>query len=250
VLGWPAVFPAFAKAAWLDVLPEYNPFKYNSFPVNAARQSSQLVRVVEAHMTEALESGALKEFPPVLTFQSVLDSTVLASAIFTTLYDRLPNNGSEIVLFDRNHAAQVGPLIRPASAGQLATLVPPGVRRYSVTTVTNTGGNGADEEARTVAAEGTVATTKPLTQRYPAGTFSLSHVALSFPPHDGLYGSEPDPRESFGVQLGTVAVRGERGALVVGTETLMRATSNPFFDYLLERIDATIPEKGDRSIFR
>ena len=37
--GLPAIFPAFAKAAWLSVLPEFNPFKYNSFPVNGARQS-------------------------------------------------------------------------------------------------------------------------------------------------------------------------------------------------------------------
>ena len=34
--AWPAVFPPFIKAAWLSILPEYNPFKYNSFPVNAA----------------------------------------------------------------------------------------------------------------------------------------------------------------------------------------------------------------------
>jgi len=32
--GLPAVLPAFAKAAWLSVMPEFNPFKYNSFPVN------------------------------------------------------------------------------------------------------------------------------------------------------------------------------------------------------------------------
>ncbi len=31
VLGWPALFPAFAKAAWLGIVPEFNPFKYNSF---------------------------------------------------------------------------------------------------------------------------------------------------------------------------------------------------------------------------
>ncbi len=36
---------------------------------------------------------------------------------------------------------------------------------------------------------------------------------------------------------GTVAVRGERGALVVSNETLMRATWNPFLDYLLARIE-------------
>ena len=47
--------------------------------------------------------------------------------------------------------------------------------------------------------------------------------------------------ENFGVRLGMVAVRGERGALIVGAETLMRASSNPFFDYMLERIEADIP---------
>ena len=40
--GLPAMLPAFAKAAWLNISPEYNPYKYNSFPVNAARQSGCL----------------------------------------------------------------------------------------------------------------------------------------------------------------------------------------------------------------
>ncbi|MCZ7566618.1 MAG: alpha/beta hydrolase [Burkholderiales bacterium] len=40
VFGWPAVLPRFAKAAWLSVVPEFNPFKYNSFPINGARQAS------------------------------------------------------------------------------------------------------------------------------------------------------------------------------------------------------------------
>ncbi len=26
----------FARAAWLNVVPEFNPYKYNSFPVKAA----------------------------------------------------------------------------------------------------------------------------------------------------------------------------------------------------------------------
>ena len=42
LVGLPAMLPAFAEAAWLGVVPEFNPFKYNSFPVNAARQSSRL----------------------------------------------------------------------------------------------------------------------------------------------------------------------------------------------------------------
>jgi hypothetical protein len=39
-----------------------------------------------------------------------------------------------------------------------------------------------------------------------------------------------------------VAVRGERGALIVGAETLMRASANPFFEYMLERIEEGIPQ--------
>ena len=36
--------PYFEKARWLDVIPEYNPFKYNSFPANAAFQTSSITR--------------------------------------------------------------------------------------------------------------------------------------------------------------------------------------------------------------
>lgn len=47
VFGWLAIFPPFAKAAWLSVVPEFNPFKYNSFPINGARQSSLLTRSLQ-----------------------------------------------------------------------------------------------------------------------------------------------------------------------------------------------------------
>ena len=86
------------------------------------------------------------------------------------------------------------------------------------------------------------ATRVALTESYPRDMYSLSHVALPFPLQDGLYGSEPGPNEDFGVRLGLVAVRGERGALIVGADTLMRASSNPFFDYMLERIEADLPK--------
>ena len=53
-------------------------------------------------------------------------------------------------------------------------------------------------------------------------------------------GTQPDPAEDFGVRLGTVAVRGERAVLIVSPDALMRMTSNPFFPWLIERIDATL----------
>ena len=55
--------------------------------------------------------------------------------------------------------------------------------------------------------------------------------------------SHPDPAEDFGVRLGTVSVRGERGALIVSLDSLLRMSSNPFFAYLLERIEEGVPGK-------
>jgi alpha-beta hydrolase superfamily lysophospholipase len=246
VLGWPAAFPSFAKAAWLDVLPEYNPFKYNSFPVNAARQSSQVVRAVEEAFISAADNGTLAKLPPILTFQSVLDATVSTGAVVQSLYGNLPANGSELVIFDRNHRAGVGPMIRPAQANVLLSLLPPSPRKFAVTVVGNAMEDASMDEARTVPAGESGMQTRELGRLYPRELYSLSHVALPFPPQDGLYGSDATANENFGVRLGTVAVRGERGALIVGADSLMRASSNPFFDYMLERIDAGIaaPQPG------
>jgi hypothetical protein len=43
IAGWPALLPRFSKSAWLDIVPEFNPFKYNSFrsTPRASRMSSR-----------------------------------------------------------------------------------------------------------------------------------------------------------------------------------------------------------------
>lgn len=241
VLGWPAVFPPFAKAAWLDILPEYNPIKYNSFPVNGARQSSQLVRAVDAQLTRLVEKHLALDVPPILTFQSTLDSTVSVEAVFDTLYARLPENEHAIVLFDRNRYAAASALIEPAQAELPWDIVEWELKNYRRTLVMNSEQTAAAQAIElphwTLNGGG-----PSIGHDYPAQFYSLSHVALPFPITDPLYGIEPDPAEDMGVQLGTVAVRGERGTLVVTPDTLMRAGCNPFFDYLLQRIDATLPK--------
>jgi hypothetical protein len=77
---------------------------------------------------------------------------------------------------------------------------------------------------------------------YPAGIFSLSHLAIPIPPDDPLYGTEPDPahRLEFGLNLGALDARGERGALIVDQDFLTRLPSNPFFPYLLARVEEGI----------
>ena len=240
VLGWPAVFPAFAKAAWLDLLPEYNPFKYNSFPVNGARQSSQMAAAVQQHMLERVEAGGMADFPRVLTFQSVVDSTVLTEAVVENLFKVLPVNGSELVLYDLNHEARVGSLIRPGTTDSLKGILESTHRNFALTLVTASAVDAAQMEARGFAPGSTEPTHEPLAAGFPRDMYSLSHVALTFPLNDPVYGSEPSG-ESFGVRLGMLAVRGERGTLIVDVGTLMRATCNPFYDYQLQKVLATLP---------
>src|SRR5262245_23858077 len=238
--GLPAVLPPFAKAAWLSNVPEFNPFKYNSFPINGARQSYRLTRVLQQQVARYDRDGALNRLPPILTFQSIVDFTVSTPAIISALYDRLPQNGSELVLFDVNRTVKFGPLLRPAADTALSRLLPPAARSFRATIITNSDDHTAEVVERTTEANATSAQVRALGLTYPAGFFSLSHVALPFPMTDGLYGLTPDPAEDFGINLGALAPSGERNVLIASLDALLRVASNPFFPYMIRRIEENI----------
>ncbi len=234
--GWPAIFPAFAKTAWLNLMPEFNPFKYNSFPVKGARQSYLLTDILQQQIIKEAKSGRLSQLPPLLAFQSVVDSTVSTRAVVTALFNQLPANGSQLVLIDINRSAYVGPLLRPSSETAVERLLPPAPRRYQTTVITNAAPDQAATVAQITAAGQTAGVATPLGLDYPSEFFSLSHVALPFPTDDSLYGRTPQGPAQFGIRLGTLAARGENGALVVSMDQLMRVSSNPFYPYMLQRI--------------
>ena len=243
--GLPALLPAFAKAAWLNISPEYNPYKYNSFPVNAARQSWLLTKALQepigrqACATEARENRRAN-LPPILAFQSVMDSTVSTRAVVTGLFDQLPANGSELVVFDINQAASFRPLFKPSSWTATSALLPVAQRRYGVTIITNASEHSFSTVAKITPAGSTREMVVPLAQAWPQDVYSLSHIAVPFPPDDDLYGREPGVKNRYGISLGTIALWGETSVLSVGKEALMRVTSNPFYDYMQERIDSRI----------
>jgi alpha-beta hydrolase superfamily lysophospholipase len=245
LLGVPALFPPFAKAAWLSVLPEFNPFKYNSFPVNAARQSSLLARSLQQQLTRHTRDDRLVGLPPILTFQSVVDFTVSTPAIVSALYAQLPANGSELVLFDINRNAKLGLLLRSGADTALDGLLPEAPRRFRTAIVANASPNSSEVVARVIEANTVTEQSRALGLVYPSDVFSLSHVAVPFPISDSVYGMEPDPSEHFGVNLGAMAARGERGTLIVSLDFVSRTASNPFFPYMLERIESGIGTMHD-----
>jgi len=238
--GLPAILPAFAKAAWLNIAPEYNPYKYNSFPVNAARQSWLLTQALQQQLSRDARENKLAALPPVLAFQSVMDSTVSTRAVVTELFDHLPKNGSELVVFDINQAASFRPLFKPSSWTALTDLLPAAQRRYGVTVITNARADSFETVAKITPAQSTQEQILPLQVAYPQDVYSLSHVAVPFPPDDDLYGRDPEVKNRYGISLGTIALWGETSVLSVGKEALMRVTSNPFYGYMVERINGRI----------
>ena len=240
VFGWPAVFPRFARAAWLSVTPEFNPFKYNSFPINGARQSSRLTRALQGQIARYARENRLGELPPVLTFQSVVDFTVSTRAIVTALYAQLPANGSELVLFDINRNAKVSPLLRTNFETALDRLLPAPPRPFRTTIVTNASPDTGEVVERVVDAGATTERSRMLGLVYPREVYSLSHVAIPFPVTDALYGMSPGTDEDFGVNLGTMTTRGEVGVLILPLDSLVRMASNPFFPYMRDRIEEGI----------
>jgi len=233
-----SVLPGLARAGWLDVVPEYNPFKYNSFPAHAARQSYELTTALKDQVGRASESGHIARLPPILTFQSLADATVLTREVAEKLYDRLhpSGNGSELVLFDLNRQAYLRPFLSTKLDAWLQQRMQGPARAYTLSLVTNAGSDTPAVVVKTRAASTGQLTVRPLGLAWPPQVYSLSHVAMPFPATDPLYGLTPDPREFYGVRLGALVPRGERSVLALSTEQLLRISSDPFFPYVEQRV--------------
>ena len=106
--------------------------------------------------------------PPaaVLTFQSVVDFTVSTRAIISALYDQLPANGSELVLFDLNRNAKFGPLLRNAAETVLARLLAEPPRNFRTTIVTNAGADTDEVVERVTEAGATTEQARRSTWRF------------------------------------------------------------------------------------
>jgi hypothetical protein len=159
----------------------------------------------------------------------------------------LPSNGSELVLFDVNRSVKFGPLLRSSAEIALTRILPAAPQNYRSTIITNTDSGTNEVSERVIEAGAVTESSRPLELSFPPGVYSLSHVALPFPINDPLYGLYPDPAEDFGINLGALAPRGERNVLIVSMDSLLRISFNPFFTYMLGRIEVGIATRQRNS---
>ena len=108
---------------------------------------------MQAQILRVGEAGRLKELPPVLAFQSVVDATVSTDAVVHALFDQLADNGSELVLFDINRLSGLEPFIRPDTARVLSRLTDRSPRKYGRALLTNAGSDSLDVVERSIARE-------------------------------------------------------------------------------------------------
>jgi alpha-beta hydrolase superfamily lysophospholipase len=235
---WAARIPGLGKLAWIPIEAEFDPFKFNSFPISAAAEIHGLTSEIEAKLAW-LERDPDRTLPPLLTLQSVVDATVPPVASLTRLYSRVRRSEreSELVLFDANRRAGMAELLDP-QVDDLRALAQPGRPfDFRLTLVTN-GTTGTAQVAEETRAPGSLErVTTPLDLEWPRGLYSLTHVAIPFPPDDPAYGGGSSPAGPP-FPFGALDLKGERGVFRIPDSLLTRLRYNPFFAVVERKIVA------------
>ena len=231
-----SIIPGLGGLAWLQIQPEFDPYKYNSFATNAGEQVHRLTRSVAGRIAARSRSNPQGDFPPVLVLKSTVDATVSTNAVVDHLLARLAADRHELVLFDINRFAMKSTLLVSDPGPLTARVMDDATLPFAVTLVTNE----SPESIRVVVRHkapfsAEVSSSEPLDLAWPRGVISLSHVALPFPPDDPLYGQRPPGNDDV-LFLGQMAIQGERDLLKLPPDWLLRLRYNPFYDYLERRV--------------
>jgi len=232
VTNWHAAIswaPYFEKFKWNSILPEVDPFKFTSFPKQAGWETYKISKRTHKQLGQPAEAAKL---PPILTFQSVVDNTITASAIVTILYDRLPANGSELVVYDINRNSTLLHLMKNLPGDPAEYFESAAPLDFGVTILSNRNRDSLEINALTLPAGQRTSVVDRTNFTWPEGIYSLSHIAVPFPAEDQVYGDgsgrdDNDP----GVVFGALAPRGEHGVLQLTSDYFLRTRYNPFFGF-------------------
>jgi len=238
----PTVLPYFEKARWLGIAPEFDPFKYNSFPKRAGFEVWAVTDRNLRDMEALAAKNRLGELPAITAFASVVDTTVDNNRLLRLL-KVVPAKGSDITLFDINRRPRFERFFRmdvDVGRNLLNQADPLG---FDLTLITNADANTLDLIARTRLSGQSAITDRPTDLAWSHGVLSLSHSAIPFAPDDPVYGPNVEQDAQHPIAIGAMVIRSERGALTLGAETLMRMRFNPFFDIVEKGVRARLPRR-------
>ena len=223
------------KLAWNSLLPEYDPFKYGSFAVNAGDVAHRLTNEIQRKITALESNGNLENLAPILAFSSIVDATVSAPVLIKGLFNRIPKNGHELVLFDINSVAEVGPILNWSPTEMFNALTEQPERTFTLSLVTNIDAGSHEVMLSSISPGKDESVDVFLGLSWPHDLYSLTHVALPFPHDDPLYGVDAEENDAV-IHLGEIALRGERGVLQIPASEMLRLRWNPFYSFLEDKV--------------
>ena len=239
-----SVVPGLGGLAWLSIMPEFDPYKYNSFATNAGDVVHRLTRSVGERIRAQARTSSDVRLPPILVFKSTVDSTVTTEAVVDGLLGLLPPHRHKLVLFDINRSAAKSILLISDPGPLTQRLMTDASLPFSVTFLTNQSPESSEVVARHKAPFSVGASrVERLDFRWPTGVISLSHVAVPIAPDDPIYGQSA-PDDGGALFLGDLAMRGERGLLGLPAEWLLRMRYNPFYPVVERGVLEWLEEAG------
>ena len=234
LISW---IPYFERFKWLDIKPEYDPFKYNSFAKNAADQIFELTKENWDLIEEISKNkDRQKKLPPIYAFQSRVDATVKTNKLLE-MYAKIASVESELFIFDINRKFELE-LDEKLKEGVLGKEIIKDIKAqvFIVSNKVKKDGNGYKSgifiKANSQSAKEKLQLKKLMrvvdNLEWPANVFALSHICIPISPDDRYYG-----RKSI---LGGINIKGEHKIFLLGND-LARLTYNPFFDLLKTQIE-------------
>lgn len=230
----------FEKSRWVDIAPEYDPYKYNSFTKRAGYETWGLTVRNIASLERLSRSPATDPFPPITCFVSTVDATVHNNQLLHIL-ERAKNKGNELVLFDINRRPRLEPFFRADVMTAPRLITSTKNHSFELTVVTNRNPDTDEIITRTRVAHGTAITERDPGLAWPKTIITLSHTAIPFPYDDPIYGPGDSPDGTRHATIGNLIVRAERGSLTISPETLLRMRANPFYKLVEDRVIERLP---------
>jgi alpha-beta hydrolase superfamily lysophospholipase len=224
----------FKKFAWLDIIPEYDPAKYNSFTKNAGRQIYLLCKENKEMMEDIIEDDEQNKLPPIIAFDSWVDATVIVDDLIE-MYQKIGLPKDELVIFDVNR------IFEPFMKKNIIENSPLDIEfrkdnapnYYIIANRIDDLGNYTDtvglfkvklgEKVEEVFADEFA---------WPKNYYAMSHIGLPIAPTNDLYGSHS--------ALSKIQAHGERDVLIITSDDLSRIKYNPFFNLMTKELDRFI----------
>lgn len=217
------------KVAWTDLLPEYDPYKYGSFAVNAGDLIHQLTLAIGAKLDVLTTREGTGDFPRTLAISSSVDATVSMGAVVDQFLARVGNEGNEFVLFDIDRLRELQPILAKDPQPEIQAILGTKILPFTITIVTNKGPETREVVTKVRVPGSQSLSVTDLHESWPRGVHSVAHISLPFSPADPLYGATQSSPGAL--HLGDLDARGEKGVLSIPAGGILRLRYNPFFRY-------------------